>query len=379
MNEEASLLSISLKNYSNEVDLGITLTKIKELISFPSFVSAFRAHWGLKRLLAVITSSVDANNVSTASEIFESLSVNLNVNDVNGEMKEKIFEESDLCFDFTHYINNGEKLEEALSGDGVSVFLGCLDAFCTTRSFPSSHSPIKAVIAQLPRSRRLDHEIPTLVFPSAVILSRFLCCLGKPLLAGKSVLELGAGLGLCGFIASAVGGELCERVVITDRDEVSLKMLQRSLMKSKSLAKVAHCDWADLPDISDKFEKCCSSKSAFFTKDDVTASKVLSRRFDLILCSEIIHEGPAHAKLAFCAIAHFLKPGGLLLMSNWGNESTHGIETFHKIVESEWGNCTTTVKVKKNSWLRSNAYSDCGFGKDYGQIHELSIIKRPPI
>lgn len=41
------------------------------------------------------------------------------------------------------------------------------------------------------------------MWESAVVLARYLHDTGRPLIAGKRVLELGSGLGLCGFAAAS--------------------------------------------------------------------------------------------------------------------------------------------------------------------------------
>ena len=64
-----------------------------------------------------------------------------------------------------------------------------------------------------------------MLWPSACILARFLCSRG-PLLAGKRLLELGAGgTGLPGLAAS----HFCKTVVLTDLSEAVLEVLSRNV------------------------------------------------------------------------------------------------------------------------------------------------------
>jgi predicted nicotinamide N-methyase len=63
------------------------------------------------------------------------------------------------------------------------------------------------------------------VWGAAHVLSRELCAAPRSLLAGASVLEIGAGCGLCGFVASALGAR---EVVLTDALPALLSTLAAS-------------------------------------------------------------------------------------------------------------------------------------------------------
>jgi len=76
--------------------------------------------------------------------------------------------------------------------------------------------------------RAFRPEIPkgATLWPAAIILCNFLASPeGIKLLSGKRVLELGAGVGLCGLLAS----RYCEEVVMTDGDEMVVKMLESNV------------------------------------------------------------------------------------------------------------------------------------------------------
>lgn len=63
------------------------------------------------------------------------------------------------------------------------------------------------------RLRQTEHSIGTCVWTAAILLSKFLEHDGSALpLAGRRVVELGAGTGLCGIVAACLGA----RVVLTD-------------------------------------------------------------------------------------------------------------------------------------------------------------------
>jgi len=85
------------------------------------------------------------------------------------------------------------------------------------------------------------------VWPSAIILSRWLG-IQPPLaeLRGKSVLELGAGLGLPSIVAASLGAA---QVLAQDRDEESLRQALETAVHEDVIEgfNTLRCDWKDLP------------------------------------------------------------------------------------------------------------------------------------
>eukprot|EP00930_Biecheleria_cincta_P029932 TRINITY_DN20769_c0_g1_i1.p1 TRINITY_DN20769_c0_g1~~TRINITY_DN20769_c0_g1_i1.p1 ORF type:complete len:454 (+),score=80.32 TRINITY_DN20769_c0_g1_i1:21-1382(+) len=85
-----------------------------------------------------------------------------------------------------------------------------------------------------------------LLFPGAVVLARWLC-VQPPLvdLSGRSVLELGAGVGLPGLVAAKLGA----KVLLQDIDRHPLKEAMESCVKAGVVSSVTSlcCDWQDLP------------------------------------------------------------------------------------------------------------------------------------
>merc|ERR1712194_386145 len=65
------------------------------------------------------------------------------------------------------------------------------------------------------------------VWPGSVLLSLFLASSHCPVtVSGATVLELGAGSGLAGIVASRLGAS---NVVVTDGDETSIKLAAKNL------------------------------------------------------------------------------------------------------------------------------------------------------
>jgi predicted nicotinamide N-methyase len=92
----------------------------------------------------------------------------------------------------------------------------------------------------------------TKLWPAATVLSTFLAN-RLPTLHQPTLLELGAGLGLCGLLA----GAFCSKVVLTDKDEQVLRLLQLNISTNYPEAKhieCAHLTWGvDLPAFTKKF------------------------------------------------------------------------------------------------------------------------------
>ena len=75
-------------------------------------------------------------------------------------------------------------------------------------------------------SASTDHDLTgQVVWPVSVVLARFVASRGAAL-AGKRVVELGAGTGLAGLAAARAGAA---RVTLTDGSDVVLRLLARSL------------------------------------------------------------------------------------------------------------------------------------------------------
>lgn len=135
---------------------------------------------------------------------------------------------------------------------------------------------------------------------AAKTLSRALVA-GASDVAGKRVLELGAGCGMCGLVAARLGAS---SVTMSDFEEPLLDALERSVaMNGVENARVVALDW---------------------TKEvagEDTPSSVPSRaldslaRFDLIIGSDVLYESQ-HARALAACVARRVSPGGECVLVN---------------------------------------------------------------
>ena len=120
------------------------------------------------------------------------------------------------------------------------------------------------------------------LWPAAIALAHEL---GTRDLAGKRVLELGAGTGLPGIVAAARGA----RVVQTDRQSVALRVCAQNAARN-GVTTIEHrsADWTAWSD---------------------------EARYDVIIGSDILYAGELHAPLRKIFDAN-LTPGGVVVLSD---------------------------------------------------------------
>jgi SAM-dependent methyltransferase len=276
----------------------------------------------------------------------------------------------------------------------------------------------RIILAQVSRSERINHEVSSILYPSAVILSRFIWEISPSLLGkSKSVLELGSGTGLCG-LAAALSSPKCH-VVLSDRDQLSLSLQQRNIAANKLTDRVfaAYLDWDNLPPLQsscdplkimstiaklakipslpvassagDPLPECAFSAGESHRNGAPTGentASLLDGQFDIVLGSECVHEGPKHAAALYAALRRFVKPGGCAIFVHWSASSCYGIDSlssFASSVDAEADGfgpkSVATVILGEDGYLRRGVYEMTGFspaGKDCGMCHELTVISR---
>ena len=127
------------------------------------------------------------------------------------------------------------------------------------------------------------------LWPAAIALAHDMAARGPDAFAGKRVLELGAGTGLPGLVAAALGAS---RVVQTDRDAPALALCERNARGNNIGAeRIEHrlADWADWRD---------------------------GARYDWIIGSDILYGDATHSLLRHIFAANLAPDGGRLLLSD---------------------------------------------------------------
>jgi predicted nicotinamide N-methyase len=117
------------------------------------------------------------------------------------------------------------------------------------------------------------------------------------LAAGKRVLELGAGVGLPGLVAHALGAA---GVTQTDYQSETLDLARINAAQNgigNGAIRYLLADWRD------------------FGRQEATAAAAAAARYDLILGSDVLYERTLHGALARI-LTNFLAPGGSVLLSD---------------------------------------------------------------
>jgi len=124
-----------------------------------------------------------------------------------------------------------------------------------------------------------------LLWPAAMGLAEQIA--GDPaLVAGKRVLELGAGVGLPGLVAQSLGG----RVTQTDYQDDALALARRNARRNQITGvRYRRADWRAWPDGGETYE--------------------------VVLGSDVLYERSLHKPLA-ALLPRLLAPGGLIVLSD---------------------------------------------------------------
>lgn len=155
-----------------------------------------------------------------------------------------------------------------------------------------------------------DERLPywAILWPASIALANHVS--GLDGIAGKRVLELGAGLGVPGLAAARAGA----RVVVTDWYAEALDFVQSSARLNGLTLETRHLDWRYPPD---------------------------DEQFDYILGADLVYERRSHAPILACA-AKLLAPSGKLLVSD--PERLPG-QLFIETAQAEGWHCSATRQV----------------------------------
>ncbi|KAK3265830.1 hypothetical protein CYMTET_25518 [Cymbomonas tetramitiformis] len=125
------------------------------------------------------------------------------------------------------------------------------------------------------------------VWDAAPRMARWLCS-NPQMVAGKSIVELGAGVGLPGIVSAQIGAK---SVTLTDKPN-ELRLLRENSSAAGVDCMVKPCTWAD--------------------KDDMAALGT----FDVVLCSDLLYDVDAQdAQVALCdTIKGLCREGGTVYL-----------------------------------------------------------------
>ena len=135
----------------------------------------------------------------------------------------------------------------------------------------------------------LGRAMGTRLWPASNVLVQYLDTLS---LEGERVLELGAGAGLCGLYAQRA--RRCERIVLTDHDVTTLKLLRHNAALNASCGHVHALDW--------------------HSPGDLAAVLELHGTFSTILASDVLFQARDLGAFYACA-AKLLSPNGRLVVA----------------------------------------------------------------
>lgn len=167
---------------------------------------------------------------------------------------------------------------------------------------------------------RLFHSPQTVMWPSAVALSRWL--VSNPIeMKDKDILELGAGCGLVGLVAARLvslgreaNGDTPSSVTLTDFNELVVKNIDQNICLNE-LVGVAKGERLDFYAQDTKLDGWLDSQG---TKRS---------QVNLILASDIIcceDDAFAASRTVFCA----LRPGGKAIVISADSKHRFGVEKF---------------------------------------------------
>ncbi len=141
-----------------------------------------------------------------------------------------------------------------------------------------------------------------LLWESAIALSGYLC--ERPgLVAGREVLELGAGVGLSGLTAARLGAH----VTLSDHEPAALEVCRRNAMaNAMAPPRTIQADWRNWPE---------------------------TRTYQVILGADIVYEREIHTVLVRL-LATCTRPGGCILLTDPGRP--HTLEFLAALEDEGW-------------------------------------------
>jgi predicted nicotinamide N-methyase len=158
------------------------------------------------------------------------------------------------------------------------------------------------------------------VWPAALLLGQFICDYPETVM-GKTVLELGAGLGLPGLLAGKLGAS---RVCLTDCLPLALNKLIKSIHANDltNIAEAASLDWV-VQSGSDKIacgvrdqKSGALTTEAFLQRQhgEPEVTMLPNEQFDVVIASDVLYE-KHHADCIVAVLAARCKEGGRCVLT----------------------------------------------------------------
>ena len=198
-----------------------------------------------------------------------------------------------------------------MSGTAATTELG---EFCLTiagRDVTVQHH--RAVVSWLDEQQYLSSDEPrqygTVLWPASIALALEIGQRADEF-GGRRVLELGAGVGLSGLAAAAVGASVLQ----TDRDADALSLCQQNAERNGLLTEQRVADWATNPDLG---------------------------RFDWVIAADVLYRSTLHEHLKALFDTSLSSNGRLLIADPFRSASV----TFLEGLEGEgW-------RVRMSRWM----------------------------
>lgn len=225
-------------------------------------------------------------------------------------------------------------------------------------------SKFDIVVYNPSRRERIGSEIPSKVWPASVLLAEWLCQ-NLAVVQGKTCLELGAGMGVVGFTAGALGAQT---VTMTDLDLKVLEHLRTNVRLNSgtvlpSATRIAYLDWARPPEDDEG--------------GDLSA--------DVILAADVINDRGLSDLVAAVVRRYLRQPGGQFIMIAPRSDHRHGVEEFEALTHAatDWDvSCEDVPEAVVANALHVAASSAGTFDDDEFRVlnYRLFVVRwREPV
>jgi len=227
-------------------------------------------------------------------------------------------------------------------------------------------------LRSLSRRARIGHEIELKVWPAAVMLARWLWA-HAPLVRGRSVLEIGSGVGLAGLAAARCGAA---EVFVTDIDGPALRCARENAAKNglEGRVTVTRLDWAEPPILRSagpaeeetvaKAPEAGESEAA----DAVEEEEVRLRApFDVMVAADIVN-ADGLSELVLRMVELYLSDAGIFIMVCPQPRHRHRVDTLRALLFA-----SPRLDVRA---ARAPAWLEAGLDEARDVVHDVYVVQR---